>query len=125
MKKYEISLALSLISAILLFLGTFDGEGFLLLIIFPVVIILGFISIFLKLSSGVLFRNGYWDILSFLVWFIVISGYGSFAYSRFSAGDVIWYQNTMFANQIITAVLLFFIVSISIFVSLKKEKSKI
>ncbi|MFZ4387693.1 MAG: hypothetical protein ACOYOI_05975 [Chthoniobacterales bacterium] len=124
MKRYVTSLVLSLVSASLVLLGTFDSYGFSLLLIFPIAIVLSIISISLKFSSGIFFRKGYWDILLFVVWFIVINGYSTFAYSRFYAGDRYWYGNIMFANQIITSALLVSLIFILIIVFLKRNKIK-
>ena len=125
MRKYVISLVLSLVSASLLLLGTFDREGFSFLLIFPIVIVLSIISISLKISSGIFFRKGYWDILLFVVWFVIISVYSNFAYSRFYAGDGFWYGNIMFGNQIITSTLLLSLISVLTIVFLKRKKIKI
>jgi hypothetical protein len=123
MKKYIISLVLTFISGVLLFLGAFDSEGFTLMLIFPIVMVLGLTSIYFKLSSGVLFRQGYWDIFSFIIWFALMTGYSNFAYSRLSSGDVIWYSNIMLANQIITATLLVSLIFIFTTTYLKRNKS--
>lgn len=100
MKKYIISLVLSIVLGGLLFLFAFDQSGFSYLLLFPLLFLFGLPLLLFKMFSKISYKIKYWDLLTFLLWGII-----EILYSNFLWGNHFWYSNFMFINQILSSFL--------------------
>lgn len=123
MKKYLISLILSLSAGVLVFLFSFDSSGFSYILVIPVLIALVLPSLVLRIYSSKTFNGKhYWDMIMWPVWFVLMWMYGSFSTLKLNAGDNYWYANGLFVNRAISLILI--AIPIIMLICLKVYSSK-
>jgi len=86
------------------------------MLLIPAFVVLGIPSLLLKLFSKVSFKIGYWDILTWGIWFGI-----QLYYSRFLWGDTFWYANFMSVNQFISSFLIIVPVIMIVYLIIKRK----